>query len=338
VRTVLALLGAAFMVVAAFVIREALIEGKGGNGDDGGGGTARLVCATEVAAACDELEGDGVRVTIEPAGVTAARLTALTDEEAQDAGFDGWLVPKPWPELVRATREQAGLGPVVEEPVGPVARSPLALAVWEARITLLDTQCDDIDWNCVGEVAPSGDVRPAFPDPQTSATGRDVLGQVAAEYFGTSDVTAFDVNSDQGFRISLDVLADSSAPVPPGADPLALMLSTGGAQVDVVGAYQAQACPTLRGAARGEEVALIYPAPVATAELEFAAVTRAGGADRLEDRVTGGDGRDALLGSGWHVGDDAPDGCDSPGLPDRSNLPSAGTLQVLSELWAQVSR
>jgi Bacterial extracellular solute-binding protein len=337
VRTVLALLGAAFLVVAAIVIRNVWIEG---DGDDGGSssGSARLVCATEVRSACEQLAGDGVRVTVEPAGVTAARLSALTDEEAQDPGLDGWLVPAPWPELVRSSRQQVGLSPVIDEPDGTIARSPIALAIWEARIPVLDTQCDTIDWTCIGEVAPSGDVRSAFPDPQTSATGRDVLGQVATDYFGTADISSFDVQNDQDFRISLDTLADSTAPVPPGADPLGLMLSTGGAQVDVAGAFQAQACPTLRGAARGDEVVLIYPAPVATAELEFSPVTRAPGADRLDDRLTGGDGEDALVSTGWHVGDDSPDCEGTPDLPGNSNLPSAGVLQVLSELWAQVSR
>ena len=337
-RTVLALLGAAFMVVAAIVFRDVVIDGDDGDGNGSSDGPARIVCATEVANACDVLADNGVRVTVEPAGVTAARLTVLTDEEARDPGLDGWLVPTPWPELVRATRQQAGLGPVINEPGDSVARSPIALAIWDARIPVLDTQCDTIDWRCIGEVAPSGEVRPAFPDPQTSATGRDVLGQVATNYFGNADISPFDVQTDQAFRIFLDSLADNSAPLPPGADPLALMLSTGGAQVDVVGVYQAQACPTLRGAARGEEVELIYPAPVATAELEFAPVTRAAGADRLEDLVTGDDGRDALSSTGWYVDDDGPDCENSPDLPGGSNLPSAGVLQVLSELWAQVSR
>ena len=337
-RTVLALLGAAFLVVAAIVIRNVVIEGDDGDGGSSGSGTARLVCATEVGDACNALDGDGVKVTVEPAGVTAARLTSLTDAEARDPGLDGWLVPSPWPELVHSARQQAGLGPVIDEPDGTVARSPIAMAIWEARVPALDTECDTIDWTCIGEVAPSGEIRPALPDPQTSATGRDVLGQIAVDYFGTADISSFDVQNDQDFRIYLDTLADSTAPVPPGADPLALMLSTGGAQVDVAGAFQAQACPTLRGAARGDEVVLIYPAPVAVAELEFAPVTRAPGADRLDDRVTGGDGQDALVSTGWFVGDDGPDCEGTPDLPGNSNLPSAGVLQVLSELWAQVSR
>ncbi|MGH9026676.1 MAG: hypothetical protein ACRDWD_11280 [Acidimicrobiia bacterium] len=335
-RTLLALLGAVLMVVAALVFRATVIEG-GDDGGGSGGGTARLVCATEVGDACDDLAGDGVSVTVEPAGVTAARLSSITDQAARDPGLDGWLVPAPWPDLVRATRDQAGLGPVIDDSVGPVARSPLAIAVWSERVPTLDAECDDIDWRCVGEVARSGGVQPSFPDPATSATGRDVLGQVATSYFGRSDISSFDVNTDQGFRIFLDALADSSAAVPPGADPLDLMLSTGGAQVDVVGAFEAQACPTLAEAARGDEVMLIYPAPVATAELEFAPVTRAGGADRLEDRVTGGDGENALVDTGWHVADDGPD-CESPDVARGSNLPSAGVLQVLSDLWAQVNR
>src|SRR5262245_20042152 len=104
------------MVVAAIVIRNVLIEGDDGDGGSSGSGTARLVCATEVGDACNALDGEGVKVTIEPAGVTAARLTSLTDAEARDPGLDGWLVPAPWPELVRSSRQQAGLGPVIDEP------------------------------------------------------------------------------------------------------------------------------------------------------------------------------------------------------------------------------
>jgi hypothetical protein len=333
VRTLLALLGAALMVGAALAVRATVIDGD--DGDDGSG-TARLVCATEVAEACADL-GRGVQVTVEPAGVTAARLAALSDEAAADPGLDGWLVPAPWPDLVRAARDQAGLGPVIDDPAGPVARSPLTLAVWADRVPALDTECAAIDWRCVGDVAPSGSVQPSFADPAVSATGRDVLGQVATDFFDRTDISSFDVNNDQGFRIFLGRLADSSAAVPAGADPLNLMLSTGGAQVDVVGAFEAQACPTLQEAARGDEVALIYPAPVATAELEFAPVTRAGEANHLGDVVTGDAGKDALVATGWHVGDTGPD-CDSPDLPRGSNLPSAGVLQVLSDLWAQVSR
>jgi hypothetical protein len=334
VRTLLALLGAALMVGAALVIRATVIEG-----DDGGGssGTTRLVCATEVAEACAELGGDEVQVTVEPAGVTAARLAALSDEEATDPGFDGWLVPAPWPDLVRAARDQAALGPVIDEPAGPVARSPLTLAVWADRVPALEAECATVDWRCVGDAAPAGTVQPAFADPAVSATGRDVLGQVATDYFDRTDITSFDVDNDQGFRIFLDQLADSSATVPAGADALDLMLSTGGAQVDVVGAFEAEACPTLQEAARGDEVALIYPAPVATAELEFAPATRGGGAEHLADVVSGEAGENALVATGWHVGDAAPD-CDSPDLPRGSNLPAAGVLQALSDLWAQVSR
>src|SRR5689334_20638090 len=95
-----ALVLAVAMVVGSLLVRSRIDRSRT---------TARLTCATELEAACRAI-GHGVKVTIEPAGVTADRLAGL--DPGADAGLDGWMTPGPWPQAVDADRRVAGKDPI----------------------------------------------------------------------------------------------------------------------------------------------------------------------------------------------------------------------------------
>jgi hypothetical protein len=82
---------------------------------------------------------------------------------------------------------------------------------------------------------------------------------------------------------------------------------------------------------------LLYPAPVATADVVFAKVT--GRDTDVGDTVTGDDGRAALARAGYRVdGEDRAQGVpDKPALPDDSNLPPVDTLEALLQTWREVT-
>ncbi|OWY63394.1 hypothetical protein B7486_53375, partial [cyanobacterium TDX16] len=73
-RRVGAVLLAVVMIVGALLVRDLVIEGdEGGSGSSSASGPLRLVCATEVRAACEQLadQEDDVEVTVAAAGTTA---------------------------------------------------------------------------------------------------------------------------------------------------------------------------------------------------------------------------------------------------------------------------
>ncbi len=349
-RRLLALAGAAALVVGALWIHGDLDSESGGS--DHGGGTPRLLCASELGSACDTLERSGdVDVVVEPAGTSASRLATLADDRAGEPGFDGWLTLAPEADIVRDSRSRAQLAPLVGPPAGPIARSPLLLAVWNDRATVLRKQCGgEIGWKCLGDVAGKawssiggkdewGDVKPGHESPETTATGLDVIGQAAAGYFGRTDLSTDDYD-DGAF---LDWFTNLENAVRPGAGATAFeqMLAAGRAAFDVVATTQAQAGPLLARASadRRNDVDLLYPAPVATADVVFAPVVGSGLAGDAQDVVVGDTGREALAAAGWRVDGEAraPGVPDRPPLPPRSNLPSAGSLQALLETWREVT-
>src|SRR6185436_11836426 len=76
--------------------------------------SATVVCATELAAVCDQVRRAHPELTVrtEEAGVTAAALSA--SGFSRDAPpIDAWLVPRPFPAMVDENRSFAGLDPVL---------------------------------------------------------------------------------------------------------------------------------------------------------------------------------------------------------------------------------
>src|SRR5688500_17279685 len=115
----LALIVAAAMVGGAILIRNA-IDDDGGNRADDDDRIPVLLCATELAAACDELEESGdVKIVVESARTTAERLASLSDEDRRSEPYDGWLAFGRDLEIVREARQRGGLASVLEPPSDP---------------------------------------------------------------------------------------------------------------------------------------------------------------------------------------------------------------------------
>jgi len=320
------------MVAAAVAIRSGGAVGEGLRSSDE---TARVVCVTELAAVCDALAERGAQVTVEDAGVTAGRLAG-----PDDPGHDAWVTFGPWRDIVFDARRRATLPPLPDGGGGVLARSPLVMVVWEDRATVLEQACPrGLRWRCIGGRAGAawtdlggpaawGPFKPAAVDPTTSATGLLVLGQAAGDFFGTTDFSSRDMDDDRflGWLTALE-----RGGVALAGSPLQRMLTQGPAVADVYGTTEAEALPLLQRAARGDQLRVVYPEPVAVAEVVAAPLT-ADGAGRaisiIEDT-----GVTALGQSGWRVdGQGTVDGqgsADAPDLPAEPNLPSAGVLDAL---------
>jgi hypothetical protein len=344
VARLLAVLATVAMVLGAIAVRDRIDDRDGA-----GPTTVALICATELVSVCERLEAEGdgdgrLSVTVEPAGVTATRLSGgpLT-------GVDGWLVTRPWAETVRAARERAGLEPALG--VGAVvARSPVVLAVWPDRADALRRHCPGgrIEWVCLGDRAGQrweelggqaawGLVKPGHADPGHEATGLVVLGAAATGFFGNADFSRVEIDEDDRFRAWLARL-ERAVPTfrPSGGTPLQDMLLKGPAAFDVVGTTEAEGRVLLAAAARSDKPVLLYPAPVATADVVLASAGPDRGSQRLADLIRAEAGRQALVDGGWRVGRTAPAGA-APPLPPGPGLPDAGVLQALLQAWREVT-
>ncbi|MGH9176927.1 MAG: hypothetical protein ACRD0N_00015 [Acidimicrobiales bacterium] len=339
----LALLAAVAMVVGAVAVRNR-IDDK----EERQEATLRLVCATELRAVCDDLAADDdhtVVATVEPAATTAGRLSALGP--GRRAGLDGWLVPYPWPEVMSEARERAGSDTLLAP--GPVlARSPVVLAMWPDRAEVLAARCEGgaPEWKCLGEAAGQrweaiggnpawGPVKPGHLPPST-ATGLTVLGAAAAAWFGRADLSSADLDDD-GFRGWLARL-ERAVPATP-APTLENMLVRGPSTFDAVGALEAEAGPVLARSARAAKPDLLYPAPVATADVVLASPPGRL-ADLLAELVGGAVGRRSLAQAGWRVeGQPRVQGVPAtPALPPGNGLPSPGLLSALRTAAEEAAR
>lgn len=309
--------------------------------------TLRLVCATEFGAVCDALVATGgnqVVATVEPAATTADRLRALGP--ADRSPLDGWLVSAPWPRIVADAQSRAGRAETLT--AGRVlARSPVVLAVRADRQAALTAQCKvEPGWKCLGDVAGQpwtslpggkgewGTVKPGHPN-LTGVAGLAVLGAASVGYFdGRVDLSATDL-ADDGFLSWLNHL-EQAVPNRPES-PLQTMLQRP-SSFDVVGALEAEAGPLL-ATARTPKPVLLYPSPVATADVVLA-TTQSRAARRLGDLVSGKSGRRALATSGWRVEGEpfAPGLATGVKLPATANLPEPGVLEALRPVVAQAGR
>jgi len=344
-RRVLAVVAAAAMVVGSLALRSRLDRSSTERSQ-----VLRLTCATELAPACTTLaHGDArINLTVEAAGTTADRLAT---SEA-NPGLDGWLTTAPWPDIVDQERRAHSLEPLFTPTKATLARSPLVVAVWKDRAAVLGSHCPGgVQWRCLGEAAATaggwaalggrpewGAVKVGHATPASDGVGLAVLGQAVASWFGRPDVSTGDLD-DENFKTWFGGLERSVAPSP--GSPLETMLATGRAAFDAVGTVEAEAGPLLARAARGKDVDLLYPSPMATADIVLAAPSAdtAGSTASLRGLVTGSTGRKALAGAGWRVdGQARPPGVpDSPPLPAGANLPSPGLLDALRARWHEVT-
>jgi hypothetical protein len=343
---------AVLLVVVALYVRNRIDEDGGG-----GGGTVRLLCTTELEAACTELADHAdVAVTVEPAGTTTQSLASLPDARRAGVGFDAWLAPSPWPQIVDVLRRQNQLGPMFGTPSDPIGRSPLVLVARADRRPVLEATpaCGGkVDWKCIGAVAgrswadlPGGQaawgtVKPAHGDPTVSAVALLVLSQATSEFLGTPDYSRADLQDNEQYLDWLSGIERAVPKLPPTqASPFAEMLQQlPTATYDVVGTTEAEAGPGIAAAApdRRRELTLLYPEPVVTADVVLAPVAgHDGDAEGLTDDLAA-----ALAHNGWRVpGQSNARGVrDTPALPRRSGLPAdPGALVALQETWRGVPK
>ncbi|HUP69852.1 MAG TPA: hypothetical protein VM142_08550 [Acidimicrobiales bacterium] len=341
----------AFVAAIAMVAGAVAVRNRMDDKEERATTVLRIVCATELAPACEAMAEDEetgrLEVTVEPAAETAERLSTGPEGATASRQIDGWLVTAPWPAIVAEARGRAGLEPLVS--AGPVlARSPVVMAVWPERGIVLARHCKvpEVTWRCLGDNAgrrweelggqPTwGPLKPGHPE-VSSATGLPVLGAATAGYFGRADVVRSDLDDD-GYR---DWLTRLERSIPSRfASPLEDMLLAGPAAFDAVGAVEAEAAPLLARSARPEKPQLIYPAPVATVDVVFASLPGRR-AELVADVVTGSVGAKALAASGWRVQGQrlAPGVTAVPALPPSSGLPDPGVLEALRQVVRETIR
>jgi hypothetical protein len=344
VRRVLALVAAAGMVVGSLALRARLDRGEEERST-----TLRLTCSAELETPCrtiaDRAGAGRVALTVEPAGTTADRLAGATGE----LGLDGWLVPEPWPGIVDGRRRARAMPTLFAENRRAVARSPLVLVVWKERAAALASRCSGpVTWKCLGDAATAGpwtasggrpewgSLKPGHAEPASDGVGLLVLGQAVAGWFGRTDVSTFDLDDDSFARwfSALERSVPYSA-----ASPLPLMLAAGPAVYDAAGTTESEAGPLLAQSARRGAVDVLYPAPMATADVVLATTGSESVTSSLRRVATGDDGRRALADGGWRVPGtpNAPGVTDSPALPATTGLPSGGLLDALRARWREVT-
>src|SRR4051794_40885547 len=227
-----ALVLAVAMVVGSLVVRSRIDRSRT---------TARLTCATELAAACQAI-GHGIKVTVEPAGVTADRLVVL--DPGADPGLDGWLTPGPWPQIVDQQRAAANQPPlfVVSR---PLASTRLAVVASPKRAA----ECPaPQQWDCFEGLMAASPDKADIPDPAREATGPLVLSAVAP---GSIEDAAVQQRLPALQRVR--TLA--------GDDAVSNVLTTKGADLNLVAALDAVLAPVIDQAADRTAVTKLYPQP-----------------------------------------------------------------------------
>ncbi|MEA3019003.1 MAG: hypothetical protein QOI47_527, partial [Actinomycetota bacterium] len=234
-------------------------------------------------------------VTQEDATVTADRLSS-----GGGPGFDVWVVPEPWPEMVDAVRARGGLPPLFPQHAGPVASSPLV------SITSSTARCD---WKCVGTGASRiGAVAP------TKSLGLLELGAAASGHLGRADFAANDF--DAAFQ---SWVTSFTGRIEATDQPTTRLLQSR-AFFDIAITFEVEGHRELARASADRKAGLTlqYPAPVAHLDVVIVDVGAAL-ADRARD-VPGALGA-ALRAEGWQAPDATPSG-----------LPKAGVLVALRAL------
>jgi hypothetical protein len=295
------------MIAGSLALRSSLDD----DGDDDGGTrtVGTVVCATELAGVCEALAEDGADVQVEPAGATADMLINADQPEV-----DAWIVTAPWIAIVEERRGLATLEPLFGE-VTTVARSPLVIVGYKEALGTC------AQWPCVGDAVRAGELDIAHGSAD-GAVSLLVLGQALAVRAANPDPSrdVFDDPAIEQWFFGMEDRVERSAF--DDLDPVTKMLTARGTY-DAVATSEAAARLALGDVAR-PEVALIYPAPVASADLVVAPLR-----DHRTDveRV-----RRAVEQTCWRGSSCA---ARQPALADGDGLPSPGFLEALRQRWKE---
>jgi hypothetical protein len=340
----LAVAVAAGLVVGAVLVRRAI------DGDDGGEGDRfDLVCGSELASVCDGLaaEDDQLRVAVEDASVTAARVAA--GELDLDRG--AWLVAAPWPAIAAAGNQDgadefpdlAGSGVLAESPAVVVARRD--------RMEAISATCGEPTWACIGERAGGpwtdlggqatwGRVEVALPAAGTAA-GAVTIDQAVASRVGRTDFAINDLDDDPATSAWFDRLASQSqANQRDDLSPLQQFLRVPGS-LGVVGALGAEADSEIGRSSSRDSLATVVPEPRATAQVRLWSADAEAVRDALQ-RI-GSDRLATLLAdSGWDAtGEEGAPGAgtmvsEDMGPYPEAGLPNAGVMSAVITRWEHV--
>lgn len=338
VRRLIAVLVAVGLVFAATQVRGRLFPEAGTPvaADD-----LRVVCARELAPACDAL-------TLTTPPVVEDVATTVDRFAERDPGVDVWLTLTPWPELAAAGRARQGLPDVAATSSPVLGRSPLVVVARQDRLRALEPTCDggSLTWRCIGDAAgrtwtelggdPAwGRVKIGLDRPERSAEGLLTLAQATSDYFDGQTWTSRSLGATDYFSWLSGLGAAVEQPT--GQTPLERMLLTGGADFEITGALEATAVPLLRSASQRAAALAVRPGgPVVTADVVVVGYGEAGtpAVDAVAAQAS-----DALADTGWRIGGAPPPSeTPVPALPDENGLPSAAALEALRQLWIEVAR
>ena len=313
------------MVFGSVALRNSLEKNTQAQTATGGDSPFRLNCSTELADICAELEQTepNLTVKIEEAGATADRLTLLPD--GTDPGFDAWLTVGPWAEIVQDNRSFAeNAGAILGKASRVLGSAPAQIVTSKSGESALEAACSGtITWKCLGE-------NQSLPQPQSigmaspnTGAGLAVLADATNSFFGDNSYSATDFE-DAAFIGWFEQLTKKSRTVQlsrktPLDDAVAKQgsFSTVGALSSEVASLPTSSkkfnpVPAPKGAPAQPVIAQVRLVPAA-------GITAQDALDQVKtDALT-----QLLKDSSWKTTD----------LDRKSNMPAAGVLQVLRDMW-----
>lgn len=348
-RRAFAIIGVILMLAVALFIRSRGDASRQAAADEKA--KATLYCAQELGKVCDALKLNDRNLTVvtEEASRTLASVTDKSFDRTKTP-FDGWLAPQPYIDLANENRTRAGLDPLFGSTSRVLARSPIVVVGSAERLKALAAKCGgQFNWKCAGENAGRqwsdlggnatwGSFGPVVPDPSTSATGLLSAAEATGSYFGNSSFATNDF-SNPGFSDWRDQLAGSKPrkPIVGAQSPLQLFLSSNPVvtAMDMTTAMEAQAIPSVADSRDKDRLSILYPSPLATADVVLAPMSGSEPGGRLKDVLESDDAARAFAQNGWRVnGQPLAAGLNpNQALPDGSGLPKPGVLQSLAGQW-----
>jgi hypothetical protein len=311
VKRLLALVLAAGLVVGAVFVRRAIDH----DGGSGASGVPRVVCASEVQAACLRLASAGLIhvARIEAPGQTTDRLSTPDGR----LGADAWLVSGFWPQIVTGNRARSGLPPLSLASSAVLGTQPARVFLRPARATTTISHCSPLEWRCLAPMAAQpwttfggqpdwGQVSLAIP-PVDTTEGLVTVAAAVGSAAGTDQYASNDV-VDQVDEFLQRFSRDATTM----ADPVDSMVVKPGS-VDVTAGLKADADGQPAGS-----VTTLWAAPAATVGAVIA-----GSVGSLDLGAV----RDALARTGW----DPP----TPNSRITTGLPRPDVMDAVRNEWKQ---
>jgi hypothetical protein len=313
------------MVFGSVALRNSVENNTQAQTATGGNSSFRLTCAAELADICAELEETQPNLTVktEEAGATADRLTLLPDET--DPGFDAWLTVGPWAEIVQDNRSfTENAGAILGKASKVLGSSPAQIVTSKSGEPALEAACGGaITWKCLGE-------NPSLPQPQSigmaspnTGAGLAVLTDATNSFFGTNSYSATDFD-EAAFIGWFEQLTKKSRESNLGMQTVLERAVVATGTYTTVGALRSEveSLKTSSGKFSAIPTPKDAPAQPVTAQVQLVPATGVATQEAL-DQVDSDALTQLLKDSNWNTSDPDP----------NSNMPDAGVLQVLREMW-----